>query len=106
MKTFDDLTEGLREWAKQKCLDELLGLVASGVVVFDDAANHDDVQARIDRAIAEAERLSAPWFACEIILDDPVVADVLRGIAQCDAEDAIYLEPGEHASYLPDGNGG
>ena len=95
MKTYDQLTGTEQAAAQNKCLCNLLAAVTEGAIRFSDAKNHDNLQARIDAAQEKAEQMRTPWFAHEYILD--TCREDLEGMARCDAEDALYLEPGECA---------
>lgn len=115
MKRFVELSEEQQE----KAIDHYLGLLVESLVEghirFDDGQNGDNLQDAIDCAIAESNRKQTPWFAGEYVMDvryRPMeghvtdddgmysVADHLRSMASCDAEDAVYLEPGERALSL------
>jgi hypothetical protein len=102
MKKFVDLTTEQQETAVSMALAEVLRDVVSGAIRFADELNGDDIQRRIDKALAEADRLQTPWFAGEVVMEDSAVAAVLRGLAQADAEDedTYYLEQGERAVRL------
>ena len=97
MKTYQQLTEAQQEKAREKALVELLKAILEGGIRFNDSLNGDGMQGKIDKACAEAEQMHTPWFAHEYVMD--VVGDELRGMAQCDAEDAIYPE-GERIIHL------
>lgn len=90
-RTFEELTEGEREQAVDMMYAELLQAVVEGGLRFDDAANADNLQARIDTALSEAERMRTPWFAGEYVHD--AAEDDLRSMAQCEAFDALYVDP-------------
>jgi hypothetical protein len=94
VKTYDELTEAQQELARSKALDSLLEAVLEGLR-FSDELNGDDLQARIDAAGQKADDMRTPWFAAEYIMDDESAAEELRGMAECDAEDALYSERGE-----------
>jgi hypothetical protein len=93
MKTFEQLTPEQQAKAVEKCLANLLEAICEGAIRFNDEANQDDLQKRIDAAFAKAEKMRTPWFAHEYILD--TCREDLEGMARCDAEDALYSEPGE-----------
>lgn len=95
MKKFDELTEEQQKAAEEKALESLLTAVVESGLRFSDQLNGDDLQARIDAAMQRADDRQTPWFAASYIMDDATVAEALRGMARCDAEDAIYTEPGE-----------
>lgn len=92
MRNYTELNELEQKAAIEQALTNLIEAVTEGALRFNDSLNQDDLQARIDRAFAKAERLRTPWFLGEILLDDAVIRDALTGMATCDAEDAIYLE--------------
>jgi len=98
MRTFTQLSHNEREKALVIALTILLGAVLEGAVRFSDDANDDDLQARIDEACVEADEMRTPWFAGEIVMD--VAGDELKGMALCDAQDALYPEPGQQIIHL------
>jgi hypothetical protein len=67
MKTFKDLTPSQQSAALGKCRENLLEAIMEGALRFNDVLNHDDLQARIDKAGADCERLRTPWFIGEAI---------------------------------------
>lgn len=87
-KTFDQLSDAEKEKAIDHALNVLLRAVVEGAIRFNDQANSDDLQARIDQASAKAEKMQTPWFAHEYIMD--AAGDDLRSMAECDAESALY----------------
>lgn len=91
MRTFEQLTKAEQEWAKEQALIDLLRAILERGLRFNDELNEDDLQARIDAAGEEAERMQTPWFAGECIME--AAGDDLRSMAQCDAEDAQYAGP-------------
>lgn len=93
MKTYSQLTEAQQEKAQESALNALLNAILEGAVRFNDELNGDKLQARIDAACEQAEKMQTPWFAGEYIVE--AVGDELRGMARVDAEDAIYPERGE-----------
>lgn len=93
MRVWNDLDESERTRAIDKALDQLLEAVVEGTIRFNDERNKDALQAKINTAIEAANKNQTPWFACEYIYE--VVDDELRGMAQCDAEDAFYPSPDE-----------
>lgn len=95
MRTYDQLSAEQQQAARNQALDELLEAVISGAIRFNDEANHDDLQARIDRALERADEMRTPWFASSYLLDDERVREDLEGMARVDAEDAYYPEPHE-----------
>jgi hypothetical protein len=115
MKHFDDLTPEQQEKAIETEAAKLLQAIVEGAVRFSDELNSDGLQAAIDEAIAEAKAMQTPWFAGEYIMhthynpgaghitsDDGLwpVAEAIRSMAAPVAEDAVYLEAGEHAIPL------
>ena len=99
MRTYEQLSETEQTIAREHGIDSLLEDILTSRLRFDDKENHNDLQARIDKAIRAADDNLTPWFAAEIILE--TCREDIEGIAQCDAEKAIYLDAGEHAIYLP-----
>src|SRR3990167_1276314 len=93
MKRFDELTPEQQKAAVTKCVTGLLEAIAEGAIRFNDGLNGDDLQARIDAAWADMELLRTPWFIGERIME--TCRDDIEGMAQCEAEDALYPEPGE-----------
>lgn len=93
MKKYNELNKQEKEQAVEKTLTALLTGIIEGAVRFDDKKNGDDLQARIDRAVEEADEMRTPWFSGEYVLD--AVGEELRGMAQVDAEEAYYTEPCE-----------
>lgn len=93
MRKWNNLNENERTRAVNKVLDKLLEAVVEGAIRFDDELNKNTLQAKIDTAIKAANKNQTPWFAGEYIYE--VVSDELRGMAQCDAEDAFYPSPDE-----------
>jgi len=99
MRTYAQLNETEQALARSKATDDLLKTILDEGLRFDVEKNHNDLQARIDNAILAADDNLTPWFAAEYVMD--TCREDIEGMAQCDAEDAIYLEAGEHAVYLP-----
>ena len=115
MRTYDQLSESEQAIANERALDELVAAIVEGGIHFDDAKNGDNLQAAMDAAMERAENMRTPWFAGEYIMDARYnpgeghvvesdglwpVAEALRGIASCDAEDALYPEQGERVIWL------
>jgi hypothetical protein len=97
MRTFAQLSTTEQALAHSTAINELLE-----AIIIDGRcgeANHDDLQARIDNAVQAAEDNLTPWLIAEYIMD--TCREDIESIAMCDAEDAIYLDAGEHAVYLP-----
>ena len=97
METFDQLTDAEKQAAVDVCTNRLLEQVVSGAIRFNDELNHDDLQARIDAALAKADTMQTPWFAGEYIMER--AGDDLRELAECDAESALYAEPDEYVLH-------
>jgi len=93
MKTFNQLSDERQAKAVEKCLTNLLEGIVLGEIRFNDKLNHDDLQARIDKACARAENMQTPWFAHEYILK--TCREDLEAIARGTAEGALYPDPGE-----------
>jgi hypothetical protein len=85
---FEDLTDDERTAAIEKATESLLTAIVEGAIRFNDELNHDDLQARIDGAFERAEAMQTPWFAGEYVME--VAGDDIRGMASCDAEDAMF----------------
>jgi len=94
MKRFEQLSETQQKKAINESLTRLLEAICEGGIRFNDKLNHDDLQARIDAAFTKAESMQTPWFVHEYLLD--TCREELEGIAQCQAEDAIYSTSDEH----------
>lgn len=93
MRVWNDLNEDEQTRAVNKALDNLLNDVVEGAIRFNDKLNQDTLQASIDTAIEAANGNQTPWFAGEYVYE--AVGDELRGMAQCDAVDALYPSPSE-----------
>ncbi len=93
MKTYHQLTDEQKVAAKERALICLLEHVLDGSIRFNDEMNDDDLQKRIDAALAFAEKNHTPWFAGEYIME--TCSDELKSMASCDAENALYSEPDE-----------
>lgn len=92
MRTFDKLTADEQTRAVKRETDSLLTAILEGAIRFDDKLNGDDLQARIDKAIAKAEDMRTPWFAGEYIMD--TCGDEIEGMAraEADSEDVLYAD--------------
>jgi len=90
MKTYQQLTEGQQANARDHELNALLLAIVGEGLRFDDKANGDDLQARINAAGEKANAMQTPWFAHEYILD--TCREDLEAMAVCTAEDALYSE--------------
>lgn len=95
MRRYQNLNTEEQTQAVNKALESLLKAIVEGALRFNGKANKDDLQKRIDKALAEADRLQTPWFAAEIILEDGTVKEKLMSIAQADAESAYYPDKAE-----------
>lgn len=93
MKRFGQLTQEEKQLAEEKALETLLEEVITGSVHFNDDANKDDLQARIDQGLAMASCMGTPWFAADYIMD--LAGEDLKSIARPMAFDAIYPQRGE-----------
>ena len=74
-----------------------MGAITEGIR-FNDAANGDDLQARIDAAGGKANAMQTPWFWSSYIMD--TCQDDLEGMAAAYAEDALYPDQRERVIYL------
>lgn len=90
MKHFEDLTAEQQEKAVEYAASKLLQGIIMGAVRFSDEKNGDNLQARIDAAIEQAEKMQTPWFAHEYIME--TCKDEVLGMARADAEDTLYSE--------------
>lgn len=115
MKRYDDLTEAQQELAVELFISQILADIIEGSMRFKDEENGDDFQAVVDAAIEKANDMQTPWFANEYIMEarfTPMkghitdddgkwqVADQIAALALPVAEDAYYLETGEHTCLL------
>ena len=98
MRGYKDLTPDERKQAEENAATTLLRGILEGGIRFNDERNRDNLQARIDGAMEEAERMRTPWFAHEYIMER--AGDEIRGMAQCDAEDALYPDENERIIRL------
>ena len=99
MKSFDKLSVNQQESAVNNAATDLLNALIEGGLRFNDKLNDDDLQARIDAACQRANDMQTPWFAHEYIMD--TCRDEIMGMAQCDAEDALYYSSGESVRQEP-----
>lgn len=93
MKRYEGLTEEQQKKALKVCTERLLAAICEGTIRFNDELNGDDLQARIEEAWADMERLQTPWFIGERIME--TCRDEIEGMAQYDAEEALYAETEE-----------
>ena len=91
MKTYKELTAEQQAGAVARCLNDLLEAVIEGGIRFDDKANGNDLQARIDAAGVAAEKMQTPWFVGEYIMD--TCREDLTEMATADAEEILYAGP-------------
>ena len=96
MRKFDQLTPAQQEKAAAHELTLLLTEIVQGAIRFNDKLNGDDLQARIDKALAQADKMKTPWFAHEYVME--ACKEDLEGLARSKAEDALYPEPEEYVS--------
>ena len=94
MLTYAELSESQQAKARETALYSLLPDVVEGVISFNDAASDGTLQARIDAAGEEANRMRTPWFTHEYILDT-CRAD-LEALALLQAQGALYSGPDEY----------
>ena len=102
MRTFTELTETEQNKAREIALSELLGGIMEGMRFSSDFGSEIDgnaLQARIDAAGEEANRMQTPWFWSSYIMD--TCQEDLESMAAGDAEEALYPGPGERMIYLP-----
>lgn len=102
MKQFDELDATQQAWALDRARDALIRALLVEGLCFNDHANGDDLQARIDAAITRADDMQTAWFASSYLMDDPVVKSAVDAMACCDAEDALYADADDpHVIPLP-----
>ncbi len=94
MKTYIQLTNDEQKAAIEKCVTNILKVIleGGGSHFFEDYDN-STLKFRIDKAIATADEMRVPWFASEYIMD--TCRDDINQIAEADAKDSLYSEPGE-----------
>jgi len=88
LRIYAQLDEKEQEEAVYLTLNELLKNVIEGSVVFNDEANGDSLQLRIDAAVKEATQAETPWFASMEILD--TCREELKVIATHMAKESLY----------------
>jgi len=88
MKKFADLTPPQQEGAVQITLKRLVHAITEGGLRFNDAANGNHLQDRIDRAREEADRVQDPTLWARLVLER--CKEDLTGIARRSAEDAVF----------------
>lgn len=99
MKAYNDLTNDEKARAHAHCLNRLVRDISDRRIRFNDALNDDDFQARIDKIWEAANVDNALWFVDDYLLADEYVRDILQGMAQCEAEDALYSERHEQVLH-------
>lgn len=97
MKTYNELTNAEKDKALAAATVSLLEAILEGSLRFNDALNHDDLQARIDAACIKAETMRTPWFAHEYILE--TCREDIEAMARCDAEDSLYPVRGQNVVH-------
>ena len=97
MRTYQELNQAEQERAREVALNELLEGVMDGLR-FNDEANGDDLQARIEAAGEKANAMQTPWFWGEYIMD--TCREDFEGMAAADAEDALYPDKTERIINL------
>lgn len=120
MKRYSDLTDVQQEAAVQRHMNGFLRCLLEGSVRYNDEANHDNLQATIDAAIAQANAMQTPWFAGEYVMDARYtpeegfvteedgklpVSGLIEAVALDSAKACYYLEEGELAIYLEELDG-
>ena len=95
MLTYRQLTDDDRFLAHERFITELLESIQNGNVSFGDRENGSDIQERINKHAAKATKLKTPWFLSDMIQDDAELKEMLMQIAVAEAQEALYLEPGE-----------
>ena len=104
MKTYNELSvEGQRK-AVDYWLTALLTEVLEGSTRFNDRANGDGLQSRIDNACTKAESMRTPWFAGEYVMDS--CREDLTEMAMVDAAAALYSTPEDPPICLDESIGG
>ena len=93
MKKFDELTEEQQAEAVKLAEEQLLEAIVYEGIHFDDEANGNDLQARIDAAFAKAERMQTPWYAGNYIMD--TCKEDIHELAMGSAMEALYAEPND-----------
>ena len=97
MRTYQELNQAEQERAREVALNELLEAVMDGLR-FNDEANGDDLQARIEAAGEKANAMQTPWFWGSYIMD--TCRGDLESMAAADAEDALYPDKTERIIHL------
>lgn len=94
MKRFADLTTVEQHRALHLSIEQILEKITVGVIKF----GEDDLQRKVDQAIAKAEENRTPWFAPLMVYEAaPLEIDAL---ALADVEDAFYPEVTDTVLFL------
>jgi hypothetical protein len=88
---YKELNDAQKEEALEHFIKEELTFLIEGFR-YDDAANGDNFQAKVDSALAEADAMQTPWLAGEIIMAK--CGKELQALALGQATDAIYCGSG------------
>lgn len=99
MKKFDQLSAEAQERAVEVALHRLLEHLATGALRFNDLANGNDLQARIERVMARPDVQEIPELLPTLIY--AACAPELSELARMAAHDAVYTE-GETVISLED----
>jgi hypothetical protein len=90
VKQFSDLTPKQQANAVAQEKTQFLRRLCEGEAEFS-----GELGDRVDLAKEEAERMQTPWFLGEIIMEDPMLADVVQAEAEEYARKSLYREDGE-----------
>jgi hypothetical protein len=88
LKTFNELTDAQRSRAVEEALRRILEAIAHRGLRFNDFANGNDLQARIDAAFARAGEDDAAWR----LLVMASCSSELTRLALMSARDAVVVE--------------
>ena len=112
IKTYKELSDKQKEDVESKFFGEILSAILNGVLIFNDEANNDNLQATIDAAIDKANSMKTPWFANEYVLEAEytvldsnkvlLVDSLIRSLAHSKAIDALYTESRIIVTVEPD----
>src|SRR3990167_9558441 len=97
MRRFDDLTEKEQAASEQAAQASILEDIVSGFMRFNDEANGDDIQSRINAEGWGMVRMQKPGFLAERPMGENQVRALVEGMARSLVEDTYFLEPGETA---------
>ena len=92
MRRYNELSEEEQAKAIEVCTNELLEVILGGGR-FVDEQNGDDLQQRVDKAIAQADKMQTPWFAGEYIMES--CGSEIRSMASTSVEDAFFPDYGD-----------